>query len=220
LPPITRVQARTARTFTQSQLFLDNTWIEETHRFWSDSGRRRIFFRNRCCSPRREPPPRRRLLRVPDRQDSLSHDHKAALPGLESPDATIRCGISLAPRNAPVIETPIYFLSTLRACVWASATDVIARPPSVDATQEFDHAGGGSYVAFPGGIAESLYKAAYADPAEHILERTLWSGQKLPYCCHSMVASHINYRSELLSRMRSMPPAEPYALSLECLESR
>jgi hypothetical protein len=61
---------------------------------------------------------------------------------------------------------------------------------------DIDHGGGGSYVAFPAGIAESLYKSGHPDPAENILERTLWWGEKLPYWGDSMVANQINYRSD------------------------
>ena len=35
---------------------------------------------------------------------------------------------------------------------------------------DIDHGGGGSYVAFPALIAESLYKGGYSDPAEDILK--------------------------------------------------
>jgi hypothetical protein len=59
---------------------------------------------------------------------------------------------------------------------------------------DIDHGGGGSYVAFPALIAESLYKGGYSDPAEDILKRTLWWGQRLPYWGDSMVANQIYYR--------------------------
>ena len=45
-------------------------------------------------------------------------------------------------------------------------------------------------------IAESLYKAGYPDPAEDILERTLWWGQRLPYWGDSIVANQIEYRKD------------------------
>ena len=61
---------------------------------------------------------------------------------------------------------------------------------------DIDHGGGGSYVAFPAVIAESLYKAGYPDPAEDILERTLWWGQRLPYWGDSIVANQIEYRKD------------------------
>jgi hypothetical protein len=61
---------------------------------------------------------------------------------------------------------------------------------------DIDHGGGGSYVAFPAAIAESLYKAGYAEPAEDILERTLWWGQRMPYWGDSIVANLIEYRSD------------------------
>lgn len=61
---------------------------------------------------------------------------------------------------------------------------------------DIDHGGGGSYVAFPALIAESLYKAGYPDPAEDILRRILWWGQRLPYWGDSIVANQINYRKD------------------------
>jgi len=61
---------------------------------------------------------------------------------------------------------------------------------------DIDHGGGGSYVAFPGMIAESLYKAGYPDPAEDILQRTLWWAQRLPYWGDSIVANQIDYRKD------------------------
>jgi glycogen debranching enzyme len=61
---------------------------------------------------------------------------------------------------------------------------------------DIDHGGGGSYVAFPAMIAESLYKAGYPDSAENILERTLWWPERLPYWGDSMVANQIDYRKD------------------------
>jgi hypothetical protein len=61
---------------------------------------------------------------------------------------------------------------------------------------DIDHGGGGSYVAFPGMIAECLYKAGYPDQAENILKRTLWWAERLPYWGDSIVANQIDYRKD------------------------
>jgi len=61
---------------------------------------------------------------------------------------------------------------------------------------DIDHGGGGSYVAFPGMIAECLYKGGYPEPAEDILKRTLWWAQRLPYWGDSIVANQIDYRRD------------------------
>lgn len=61
---------------------------------------------------------------------------------------------------------------------------------------DIDHGGGGSYVAFPGMIAEALYKGGYANFAEEILERVLWWGQRMPYWPDSVVANQIEYRED------------------------
>jgi len=61
---------------------------------------------------------------------------------------------------------------------------------------DIDHGGGGSYVAFPGMIAECLYKAGYPDHAENILKRTLWWAERLPYWGDSIVANQIDYRKD------------------------
>lgn len=61
---------------------------------------------------------------------------------------------------------------------------------------DIDHGGGGSYVGFPGRIAEALYKGGYADFGEDILERVLWWGQRMPYWPDSIVANQIEYRKD------------------------
>jgi len=59
-----------------------------------------------------------------------------------------------------------------------------------------DHGGGGSYVAFPGMIAEALYRGGYTNFAEDILGRVLWWGQRMPYWPDSVVANQIEYRED------------------------
>jgi hypothetical protein len=61
---------------------------------------------------------------------------------------------------------------------------------------DIDCGGGGSYVAFPGMIAEALYKGGYVNFAEDILERTLWWGQRMPYWSDSIAANEIEYRED------------------------
>jgi hypothetical protein len=69
------------------------------------------------------------------------------------------------------------------------------RDPAYDQV-DIDHGGGGSYVAFPGCIAESLYKAGYPRPAEDILRRTLWWAERMPFWGDSLVANEIEYRRD------------------------
>ncbi|PYV09343.1 MAG: hypothetical protein DMG07_23465 [Acidobacteria bacterium] len=95
-------------------------------------------------------------------------------------------------------ETELGLLSHLNEREFLSAYglhSISKLDPAYDQV-DIDHGGGGSYVAFPALIAESLYKGGYSDPAEDILERTLWWGQRLPYWGDSMVANQINYRRE------------------------
>jgi hypothetical protein len=61
---------------------------------------------------------------------------------------------------------------------------------------DVDHGGGGSYIAFPAAISEALYKGGHIKPAEEILERTLWWGQRMPYWPDSVVANQIEYRRD------------------------
>ena len=61
---------------------------------------------------------------------------------------------------------------------------------------DIDHGGGGSYVAFPAGISEALYKGGHDKYAEDILERTLWWGERMPYWPDSVVANQIEYRRD------------------------
>jgi len=61
---------------------------------------------------------------------------------------------------------------------------------------DIDNGGGGSYVSFPPQVAERLYDAGYPEPAEDIMRRILWWGERLPYWGDSQVANAMDYRRD------------------------
>lgn len=61
---------------------------------------------------------------------------------------------------------------------------------------DFDHGGGGSYVAFPPLICQQFYKAGYKAEADDLFQRHLWWGAHLPYWGDSKAANFKGYRED------------------------
>jgi len=61
---------------------------------------------------------------------------------------------------------------------------------------DIDNGGGGICTGFPPLIAERLYKAGQPGPADEIIKRIMWWGQKRPYWGDSLVANAIDYRKD------------------------
>lgn len=61
---------------------------------------------------------------------------------------------------------------------------------------DIDNGGGGACTCFPPQIAERLYRAGHAAPADDILRRILWWGERMPYWGDSLVANSIDYRKD------------------------
>jgi hypothetical protein len=61
---------------------------------------------------------------------------------------------------------------------------------------DIDNGGGGNYTAFTPRIIELLYRAGRPAPAEDILRRILWWGERMPYWGDSIVANQIDYRQD------------------------
>jgi hypothetical protein len=69
------------------------------------------------------------------------------------------------------------------------------RDPAYDQV-DIDNGGGGNYTAFTPRIIELLYRAGRPAPAEGILRRILWWGERMPYWGDSIVANQIDYRQD------------------------
>ena len=61
---------------------------------------------------------------------------------------------------------------------------------------DIDNGGGGNYTAFTPQIIERLYKVGRPAPAEEMLRRILWWGERMPYWGGSIVANNVDYRRD------------------------
>lgn len=61
---------------------------------------------------------------------------------------------------------------------------------------DIDNGGPGICTGFVGQIAEKLYKAGKPAPAEQLLKRVLWWGDRMPYWGDSITADRIDYRRD------------------------
>jgi len=61
---------------------------------------------------------------------------------------------------------------------------------------DIDNGGGGCCTCFPPQIAERLYRMRQAAPADDILRRILWWGERMPYWGDSLVANSVDYRKD------------------------
>jgi len=61
---------------------------------------------------------------------------------------------------------------------------------------DVDNGGGGSCTTFAPLIAEFLYKEGRVQPADDIIRRILWWGNRLPYFGDTQVSNEVDYRQE------------------------